>query len=85
MLLLRPLPGQEEHNAAILTKVGAATLENDPFEAGKAAAKLVVQREVVEGMSECAKGFGRVGSARIAAEAAVGLWTAGRVRERALA
>jgi processive 1,2-diacylglycerol beta-glucosyltransferase len=85
MLLLRPLPGQEEHNAAILTKVGAARLEKDPFEAGKAAAKLVVQRDVVERMSECAKRFGRVGSARIAAEAAVGLCTAGRVMERVMA
>ena len=84
-MLLRPLPGQEEHNAAILTKVGAARLENDPFEAGKAAARLVVQRDVIEGMSQCAKRFGRVGSARLAAEAAVGLWTAGRMRERALA
>jgi processive 1,2-diacylglycerol beta-glucosyltransferase len=85
MLLLKPLPGQEEHNAAILTKVGAARLENDPFEAGKAAAKLVVQSDVIEQMSECAKRFGRAGSARIAAEAAVGLWTPGRVRERVMA
>jgi processive 1,2-diacylglycerol beta-glucosyltransferase len=74
MLLLRPLPGQEEHNAMILTRVGAARLEIDPFAAGQAAAALVVQRETIDQMSERARGFGRVGSARFAAEAAIALW-----------
>jgi processive 1,2-diacylglycerol beta-glucosyltransferase len=85
MLLLRPLPGQEQHNAAILTKVGAARLENDPFEAGKAAAKLVVQSAVTEQMSACARRFGRAGSARIAAQAAIELYIPVPRRERALA
>jgi processive 1,2-diacylglycerol beta-glucosyltransferase len=75
MMLLRPLPGQEEHNAKTLTQIGAARLEIDPFDAGKAAAELVVQHDVIATMSERAKEFGRVGSARIAAEAAVELWT----------
>jgi processive 1,2-diacylglycerol beta-glucosyltransferase len=73
MLLLRPLPGQEEHNAKILTQVGAARLEIDPFEAGKVAAELVVQEDVIVTMSEQARRFGRAGSSLIAAEAAIGL------------
>jgi len=84
MLLLRPLPGQEEHNAKTLTQVGAALLENDPFEAGKSAARLVVQTDVIDQMSEKAKRFGRIGSARIAAEAAIKLYTPVRRRERAM-
>jgi processive 1,2-diacylglycerol beta-glucosyltransferase len=85
MLLLRPLPGQEEHNAKTLTEAGAGRLENDPFEAGKAAAALVAEDGVIEQMSANAKRFGRVGSARLAAEAAIRLYTPARRRERALA
>jgi processive 1,2-diacylglycerol beta-glucosyltransferase len=88
MLLLRPLPGQEDHNARTLSGVGAARLELDPFEAGKVAASLVLQRDVVEQMSECARRFGRVGSARIAAEAAMSVYKpecADRSAQRAFA
>jgi processive 1,2-diacylglycerol beta-glucosyltransferase len=84
MLLLRPLPGQEEHNAKILTTVGAARLEIDPFHAGMAAATLVVQTDVIGQMSLQAKSFGRIGSARIAAEAAINLYTPARKREQAM-
>lgn len=71
MMLLRPVPGQEDHNARILTEAGAALLEPDPFRAGELAAALVHDANTLDRMSQCAKSFGRIGSAQIAAEAAM--------------
>jgi processive 1,2-diacylglycerol beta-glucosyltransferase len=74
MVLLRPIPGQEERNAQVLVEAGAAVLQKDPFEAGKTAAGLVTQHDVIGEMRRCAAEFGRGDSARGAAEAAMGLW-----------
>ncbi len=74
MVLLRPIPGQEERNAKVLVQAGAAILQKDPLEAGKRAAELLMQREVIDRMRGCAVRFGRGGSAKAAAEAAMGLW-----------
>jgi processive 1,2-diacylglycerol beta-glucosyltransferase len=78
MMLLRPLPGQEDQNARTLTEVGAARLEFDPYQAGRSAAELVLDRNEIEQMSLRALQFGRIGSARLAAEAA--MRTVGSVR-----
>jgi processive 1,2-diacylglycerol beta-glucosyltransferase len=73
MVLLRPIPGQEERNAQVIVQAKAAVLYNDPFAAGQAAAALVAQPDVIDQMRHSAQRFGRIGSARAAAQAALGL------------
>ncbi len=73
MVLLRPIPGQEERNATILINSGAAVLHKDPFSAGKAAASLVQQPHIVDGMRQNALRFGRRSSASSAGSAALSL------------
>jgi processive 1,2-diacylglycerol beta-glucosyltransferase len=73
MVLLRPIPGQEERNAQVIVQSNAAVLYEDPFVAGQAAAALVHQSDVIDQMRRSAEHFGRAGSARAAAEASLAL------------
>ncbi|MBC7785742.1 MAG: UDP-N-acetylglucosamine 2-epimerase [Burkholderiales bacterium] len=73
MVLLRPLPGQEEHNARALVQSGAAVMYRDPLEAGLAAARLVTDAALMETMRQCARAFGRPLAARSAAAAVMKL------------
>lgn len=73
MVLLRPLPGQEERNAEVLTRAGTATLCRDPAVAGRAAAELLGDTARLAKMSAAASAFGRPRSAQEAAHLALGL------------
>lgn len=57
MVLLRPLPGQEEHNATALTAAGVARLCPDPAAAGRLAAELVADAPVLAAMQSAARRF----------------------------
>lgn len=63
MVLLRPLPGQEEHNAAALTSAGVARLCPDPTAAGKLAAELVADAPALAAMQAAARRFAPVAPA----------------------
>jgi processive 1,2-diacylglycerol beta-glucosyltransferase len=73
MVLLRPIPGQEERNADVLVQAGAAIRCGEPFAAGQTAATLVGQSQVMADMRHGARLFGKPRSARAAAEAALAL------------
>lgn len=57
MVLLKPLPGQEQHNAAVLTAAGVAKLCPDPAAAGRLAAQLVSDREALLAMQSASLRF----------------------------
>jgi processive 1,2-diacylglycerol beta-glucosyltransferase len=59
MILLRPIPGQEERNAARLVHAGAAALEPDPGRAGAAAAALLTDPPRLRTMRQRAAELGR--------------------------
>lgn len=63
MVLLRPLPGQEEHNASAAVKNGMAVLHREPSVAGRAAAQLTRDRETLARMATASRRVGRPGSA----------------------
>jgi processive 1,2-diacylglycerol beta-glucosyltransferase len=67
MVLLRPIPGQEERNAASLVDCGAAVLEADPSVAGDAAVEILSDQDRLESMRRAARGAGRLSSAAVAA------------------
>ncbi len=67
MVLLQPLPGQEEHNAAALCKAGMAVFEHDAFEAGRTASAIVGDACLLSRMRRFAQLFGRRGSAQAVA------------------
>lgn len=73
MVLLRPLPGQEEHNAAALTRAGVARLCPDPAAAGKLAAELVADAPALAAMQEAARRFAPVAPAEAVVRHALGL------------
>jgi processive 1,2-diacylglycerol beta-glucosyltransferase len=73
MVLLRPIPGQEQRNADILVQAGAALRSDDPFTAGQAAAALLRQPVKLRGMRSCISRLRKNGSARAIAEAALHL------------
>lgn len=57
MVLLRPLPGQEQHNAAVLTAAGVARLCENPHAAGELAASLVDDPAAMAAMRSAARRF----------------------------
>lgn len=65
MVLLKPIPGQEERNAQRLVQLGAAILEPDPRRAGALACELIGDRPRWEVMRAAARAAG----APMAAEA----------------
>jgi processive 1,2-diacylglycerol beta-glucosyltransferase len=73
MVLLRPIPGQEERNASALVSSGAAVLHRDPFHAGLAAAAIINDIPVLTTMTSAAVRTGKPDSARRAAEAILSL------------
>lgn len=72
MVLLEPLPGQEERNAAALVNAGAGVLEPDPTRAGALAAELARDRARLTTMREAAARLGRPRSALHAAGLVLG-------------
>lgn len=76
MVLLRPIPGQEERNASALVAAGAAVLHRDPFQAGRAAAQLVQQPDRLAAMKRATSLIARPDSASRAANAILGLLNA---------
>ncbi|MBV8780865.1 MAG: glycosyltransferase, partial [Phycisphaerae bacterium] len=69
MVLLRPIPGQEERNADVLVNARVAVRHDDPFIAGQSAARLLSQHETLAEMRHRAAALGRPAAAAIAAEA----------------
>lgn len=73
MVLLRPIPGQEERNAQVLVQANGAVRRDDPYDAGKTAATLVAQPDALRPLRHAARALGRPGAARAAARAAIEL------------
>jgi len=73
MVLLEPLPGQEERNATNLVGHGAAILQNDPSAAGLAAAELIRNPEALAKMRGATRLVGCAQSAANAAKAVLEL------------
>ncbi len=67
MVLLRPLPGQEEMNAQRLSRLGAAIVEPDPRRAGALALSLISDAGRLSAMREAARNAGRPDSTAAAA------------------
>jgi processive 1,2-diacylglycerol beta-glucosyltransferase len=67
MILIRPLPGQEEANALHLLSRGAAIAASSPEAAGRVAAALLNDRARLAGLRAAAANAGRADSARRAA------------------
>jgi processive 1,2-diacylglycerol beta-glucosyltransferase len=84
MVLLRPIPGQEDRNARLLVEGGAAVLRPDPGQAGAVAAELAGDAPRLRAMRQAARAFGRSDSAMLAARAVLGLLTP-EMEDRALA
>ncbi|MBL9002116.1 MAG: hypothetical protein JNK25_13370 [Phycisphaerae bacterium] len=59
MVLLKPIPGQEERNADVLIRAGAALLEPEPERAGRAAAELLEEPDRLTAMSRYAGLIGK--------------------------
>jgi processive 1,2-diacylglycerol beta-glucosyltransferase len=73
MVLVRPIPGQEERNAALLAAQGGSVLERDPARAGQLAAELVTDAAKLQAMRMCVRGMGRADSAAVAADAVLSM------------
>ncbi len=67
MVLIRPIPGQEERNADRLVSAGAAVLERDPRVAGALAARLLGDEPGLARMRDRSAGLGRADAAETAA------------------
>ena len=59
MVLLKPIPGQEERNAEMLVHAGAALMEPEPKQAGKVAADLLEEPARLTAMSRYAGLIGK--------------------------
>jgi processive 1,2-diacylglycerol beta-glucosyltransferase len=73
MVLIEPIPGQEERNADHLLEAGAAIRCNNLPAAAWKIANLLDNPEKLQAMRAAAKGMGRPGAARAIVEDAVGL------------
>ena len=73
MVLLRPLPGQEEHNADAMTGAKVAVLQPDPFTAGQTAARIVRDDAQLSQMRSATHAIRRPAASATVAEAALGL------------
>lgn len=67
MVLIRPIPGQEERNADRLVSAGAAVLERDPRLAGALAARLLGDEPGLARMRDRSAGLGKPDAAETAA------------------
>jgi hypothetical protein len=59
MVLLKPIPGQEERNANRLVRLGAAVLEHDPHVAMQIAADIATDPARIQAMKAGAAAFSR--------------------------
>jgi processive 1,2-diacylglycerol beta-glucosyltransferase len=64
MLLISPIPGQEEHNAGFLMEAGAAWLAYDAIGLEYKVAKLMADRPKLAAMAGASRGLGRPNAAR---------------------
>ncbi|MBY0312370.1 MAG: hypothetical protein K2W85_09895 [Phycisphaerales bacterium] len=67
MVLLKPIPGQEERNAQRLVEVGAAVLEPDPRRAGALACEIIRDRPRLDAMRIAAQAAGAPAAAEVVA------------------
>jgi len=73
MVLMNPIPGQEERNAAQLVGAGAARVCATARSAGLTAAQLLGDETTLTHMRACARSVGRLDAAYMAAEAVLTL------------
>jgi len=73
MVLVKPIPGQEERNAALLEAQGGAVLERNPLKAGKLAADLVCNTAKLQAMRLSVRAMGRANAAQVAADAVLSM------------
>ncbi|MBU6412326.1 MAG: hypothetical protein KGS45_02535 [Planctomycetes bacterium] len=71
MVLVKPIPGQEERNAERLVSAGAAELEYDGVKAARGARAIALSAERRAKMSAAAKGLGDVRAAQRVVEASL--------------
>jgi processive 1,2-diacylglycerol beta-glucosyltransferase len=64
MLLISPIPGQEEHNAGFLMEAGAAWLAYDAIGLEYKVARLMADRPKLAAMAGASRGLGKPGAAR---------------------
>ena len=69
MVLLKPIPGQEERNATALVDGGAAELVLDPFAAGERAATLLSEIGTLRALKAAAQSMGRPDATQVVAQA----------------
>jgi processive 1,2-diacylglycerol beta-glucosyltransferase len=82
MVLIRPIPGQEERNAALLVGHGAAVLERDPRRAAGVAVEVLMSEGRLREMGAACRAVGRADSAMRAAGEVLGTIGASAVRVR---
>ena len=73
MVLIEPIPGQEERNADHLLEAGAAIRCNNLAAAAWKIAALLGNPDKLQAMSTAAKSMARPGAARVIVEDALGL------------
>ncbi len=73
MVLLKPIPGQEERNAERLVSLGAAILQPDPLTAGRLAGDLAMNIDRLAPMRDAAGRAGRSDAASVVARHVVAL------------
>jgi processive 1,2-diacylglycerol beta-glucosyltransferase len=64
MLLISPIPGQEEHNAGFLMEAGAAWLAYDAIGLEYKVARLMADRSKLAAMAAASRGLGKPNAAR---------------------
>ena len=64
MLLISPIPGQEEHNASFLLEQGAAWLADDAIGLDYKVARLMAEPAQLARMAACSRALGQPGAAR---------------------
>lgn len=85
MVLMRPIPGQEDFNARRLVSAGAAVLEADPAAAGTHAAELVTNAPALHRMRDAATALGMPGAASTIASRTLTLLSSQRPMARSAA
>lgn len=83
MVLLKPIPGQEEHNALMLVTSGAAALEPDARRAGRLASQLASDVAQIERLRAASANLGRPNAASAIARAVLEMAPASPVATRA--
>ncbi len=82
MVLLKPIPGQEEHNASMLVSSGAAVLEPDARRAGRLAGQLTRDVAKIERLRTASASLGRPHAASAIAKAVLDMAPARQATKR---